>query len=68
MINFKVIEQGKEKLIFTSFVKFPSKTRLKDLKIWFRVRFFFMFLFLKRRNINIYDLFWYNYNFYANIL
>lgn len=41
MINFKVIEQGKEKLIFTSFVKFPSKTRLKDLKIWFRVRFFF---------------------------
>lgn len=68
MINFKVIEQGKEKLIFMSFVKFLSKTRLKDLKIWFRVRSFFKFLILKRRNINIYDLFWYIYNFYANIL
>lgn len=30
-----------------SFVKFLSKTRLKDLKIWFRVRFFLSFYFKK---------------------
>lgn len=44
---YKVIEQGKEKLIFMSFVKFLSKTRLKDLKIWFGVRSFLSFCFKK---------------------